>query len=334
MKQHLPGVIRLSLKTEKDVFEATDTAFHLAGQTGFARLDCNLIATAVSEIAMNVVRYADTGTIKMSITDNKKGLVFDIEDEGPGIANAEQALTDGFTTTKTSLGVGMGAARRAMDTFTLNTRPGHGTRIKMEKYLPLTPGAMECGVISMPDQAYVANGDGYIIRELKGNEVLLAVIDGLGEGDNAARSTTLAKEVIETFHHLPLDTILHKCHVALREKGDPFGAAIGLMLLKPRSFQYAGVGDTFLKILRGKETAITSQQGIIGPFRMPALRVVRHACRRKDMMIALCTDGIKEHFSGKDLPLDNDVHSIARHIFTRYRREFGDATVLVARFNT
>lgn len=327
------GPVILPLRKESDVFEAAGQAHSLAGQAGFTRLDCNLIATAVSEIAMNVIRYADKGSVRIANTANKKGLFIEVKDQGPGIHNPDQALTDGFTTSKASLGVGMGAARRAMDIFIIHTRPGKGTRVRMEKYLPVPRGLVEYGVVSLPDDHYEENGDSYYIREFGGDKVLLAVIDGLGEGRNAYRSALLARETIETYHHLPLDSILYKCDAVFKKKGDPYGASIGLLLIKPRSFHYAAVGDTFLKLLTGRDTGPPSQRGMVGPFRIPVIRVIKKACRTKNMVIALCTDGIKDHFSGKDLPLGSDVHSIADHIINRYRREFGDATVLISRFN-
>jgi len=333
MKKGRPGLIQLSLMTEDDVFEASGAALRLAGETGFGRLECNLIATAVSEISMNVIRYAEKGMVKIAKTANKRGLSIEVKDEGPGIKDLKLALEDGFTTSKASLGVGMGAARRAMDTFHLYSRPGKGTRVKMEKYLPVPTGLVEFGVVSLPDDHYEVNGDGYFIREFGGDKVLLAVIDGLGQGSNAYQSTLLVRQVIEANHYLPLDDILYKCEAALRQKGGNFGAAIGLLLIKPRSFHYAAVGDTFMKILTGRNAQPVSQPGVVGPFRIPVVRVVKRTYSRKNMVVALCTDGIKDHFSGADLPVRAEVHSIADEIITRYRREYGDATVMVIRFN-
>jgi len=333
MKKGKSGLIQLPLTTENDVFEASGAALRLAVETGFGRLECNLIATAVSEISMNVIRYAEKGVVKIARTANKRGLSIEVRDEGPGIEDMERALADGFTTSKSSLGVGMGAARRAMDTFRISSRPGKGTRVRMEKYLPVPSGLVEVGVVSLPDDSYEVNGDAYLIREYGGDKVLLAVIDGLGQGSTAYQSSLIVRQVIEANHALPLDDILHKCEASLKERGGNFGAAIGLLLIKPRSFQYAAVGDTFMKILTGKDNSPSSQPGMVGPFRMPVIRIVKRTCDRKNMLVALCTDGIREHFSGKDLPIDADVHSIAGEIIQRHRREYGDATVMVIRFN-
>jgi anti-sigma regulatory factor (Ser/Thr protein kinase)/serine/threonine protein phosphatase PrpC len=325
--------IAIPLQKESDIFDATDAALQMAAGTGFARLDCNLIATAVSEISTNVIRYAKKGIIRIGMTDNRKGLSILVEDKGPGINDPDKALVDGYTTTRTSLGVGMGAARRAMDYFSVRTGPRTGTRVSMKKYLPIPEAEIEYGIVSLPDEDQDLNGDAYVIREFEGDKVLLAVIDGLGQGHNAYRSSTLAKDIIEANHHSALDTILYKCDTAFKEKGDLFGAAIGLLLIKPRSMHYAAVGDTFVQFLTGDRTRLVSQQGMIGPFRMPAVKVVKKAIRQKDVLVALCTDGIKDHFSGKDLPVDGPAQEIADHIITHYRREFGDATVLVTKFN-
>jgi serine/threonine protein phosphatase PrpC len=203
----------------------------------------------------------------------------------------------------------------------------------MKKYLPVPDAEIEYGIVSMPDEGQELNGDAYVIHEFEGDKVLLAVIDGLGQGHNAYLSSMLAKDIIEANHHCALDSILKKCDIAFKEKGDLFGAAIGLMLIKPRSIQYAAVGDTFLQFLSGDGTQLVSQRGLIGPFRMPVVKVVKKACRQKDVLVAMCTDGIKDHFSGKELPIDKQPQVIADHIFSNYRREFGDATVMVIKFN-
>ncbi|MBS1602405.1 MAG: ATP-binding protein [Bacteroidetes bacterium] len=325
--------IIIPLQKESDVFDATDMALRMAADTGFARLDCNLIATAVSEIATNVIRYAKKGIVRIAMTDNRKGLSILVEDKGPGIDDPHKALEDGYTTTKTSLGVGMGAARRAMDYFSVRSGPRAGTRVSMKKYLPIPDAEIEYGIVSLPDDGHHLNGDGYVIHEFGGDRVLLSVIDGLGQGHNAYLSSMLVKEVIEANHHCALDNILYKCDTALKGKGELFGAAIGLMLIRPRSIQYAAVGDTFLQFLSGDRTRILSQRGLIGQFRMPVVKVVKMVCRQNNMVVVLCTDGIRDHFSAKDLPVDAQAQVIADHIMTNYRREFGDATVLVTKFN-
>jgi len=321
--------VTLSLRTENDAFDAVDMAMHLAENTGFARLECQLIATAVSEISTNVIRYAGKGRINIGLTGNKKGLSILVEDNGPGIPNKKKAMADGYTTSKNSLGVGMGAARRAMDFFDVDSTPGQGTRIRMEKYLPLPPGVIEYGAASLPDEHYDINGDAWFIKEFSGDKILLGVIDGLGQGESAYHSAALAKAVIEEHIYRPLDEILNLCHKAFKEKGRHYGASIGLLLIKPGSFHYAAVGDTFLKFLTGRRQQLTSQRGIVGQFRMPTVRVEKRALSKNDMIFALCTDGIKDHFAGADLPPITGLQDTAAHILTHYRREYGDATVLL-----
>ncbi|HWB94583.1 MAG TPA: ATP-binding protein [Puia sp.] len=323
--------ITLSLRTENDAFDAAGMAMHLAERTGFAHLECQLIATAVSEISTNAIRYAGKGRINIGLTGNNKGLSILVEDNGPGIGDTRKAMADGFTTSRNSLGVGLGAARRAMDFFQVDSQPGKGTRIRMEKYLPLPSHTIQYGIASLPDEHYDINGDGWLIKEYSGDKVLVAVIDGLGQGQNAYHSSSLAKAVIEENLYAPLDVILNKCHTAFKDKGRHYGASIGLLLIKPGSFQYAAVGDTFLKFLTGRRQQLTSQRGIVGQFRMPVVRIVKKTASKKGMLFALCTDGIKDHFTGADVPTDGSIQEMAAHIITRYRREFGDATVLIVK---
>src|SRR5262245_22269209 len=114
---------------ESDAFNAMTMAMQMARQIGFAKLESNLIATAVSEIAINVVRYAGKGTVEIACTKNKRGLSIIVEDEATGIPDVKKAMKDGYSTQKTSLGLGIGAAKRAMDEFRIRSVPGKGTKV-------------------------------------------------------------------------------------------------------------------------------------------------------------------------------------------------------------
>jgi serine/threonine-protein kinase RsbT len=101
-------------------------------------VDQSRIATAVSELARNVVRYATDGrgeAIVREVTDQTggAGLEIVVRDEGPGIANVDQALRDGFTT-GSGLGMGLPGARRLMDDFAIDSAPGHGTTVTIRKW--------------------------------------------------------------------------------------------------------------------------------------------------------------------------------------------------------
>ena len=120
---------------DADIVTARTRAKDLAATLGFSRTDQTLIAAAVSEIARNIVVYAGAGEVALRARrDNGRwGLVVVARDEGPGIADLAQALTDGYSTAG-SLGVGLPGSRRLMDSLEVDSEVGRGTTVTMLKW--------------------------------------------------------------------------------------------------------------------------------------------------------------------------------------------------------
>lgn len=131
----MPPRERIIITTDADIVTARARAKDLAETLGFSRTDQTLVAAAVSEIARNIVVYAGAGEISLEATrgDGRWGLLVVATDEGPGIADPEQALTDGYSTGG-SLGVGLPGARRLMDSLEVASEMGHGTTVTMIKW--------------------------------------------------------------------------------------------------------------------------------------------------------------------------------------------------------
>jgi serine/threonine-protein kinase RsbT len=126
--------IYLPVSSRADVDRARREARALASAHGFSWADAESVALAASELAMNLVRYASGGTIRLSTVDDSRGegLRIECDDAGPGIADLGQALEDGFSTGG-GLGSGLPAARRLMDEFEVAT-DSSGTRIVATKW--------------------------------------------------------------------------------------------------------------------------------------------------------------------------------------------------------
>src|SRR5262249_40757797 len=103
---------------------------------GFSSSELTFIATAISEVARNIVRYAGQGTIILRCVweSDKRGLLIVACDHGPGIADVVQAMQDGYSTSD-SLGMGLPGARRLMDAFDIVSEVGKGTRVSMGKWV-------------------------------------------------------------------------------------------------------------------------------------------------------------------------------------------------------
>jgi serine/threonine-protein kinase RsbT len=106
-----------------------------ATEQSFPIVDQTKIVTAASELARNTLVYGGGGTMRLEALVNglKKGLRLTFEDQGPGIANIEQALTDGFTTGH-GLGLGLSGAKRLSNEFQIESKPGAGTRVMIARW--------------------------------------------------------------------------------------------------------------------------------------------------------------------------------------------------------
>jgi serine/threonine-protein kinase RsbT len=129
--------ILVPINCDLDIVTARQRARALASELGFQAVDLTLIATAISELARNIVHYARQGEILLRPIDNKngkRGLLVIARDEGPGIPNISRALQDGFSTSG-SLGLGLPGARRLMDDFEIVSGPSSGTTITARKWI-------------------------------------------------------------------------------------------------------------------------------------------------------------------------------------------------------
>jgi serine/threonine-protein kinase RsbT len=129
---------RVRISGEDDIVAARQRARELARALGFGLVDQSRIATAVSELTRNVVRYAlnSLGEVTLrpiDVEQDRVGLEVVVADKGPGIENIELALRDGFTSGR-GLGMGLPGTRRLMDEMVVDTAPGRGTTITIRKW--------------------------------------------------------------------------------------------------------------------------------------------------------------------------------------------------------
>ena len=127
----------VEVSTSDDIVAARQAGHELARELGFSLTDVTMVATAISEVARNITSYAGYGAIRVSVgqRDGRKALVVRAEDDGPGIADVERALEDGYSTGR-GLGLGLPGARRLMDGLVVESKPGHGTVVEMWKWIP------------------------------------------------------------------------------------------------------------------------------------------------------------------------------------------------------
>lgn len=127
------GKTKIAIEGAEDVAHARIRTRDFASSMGFKQPALDALATAVSELARNIIQHAWHGEIVL--TTRPGGIEIIVRDAGPGIADVERALEDGFTTTAGSLGCGLPGARRLVDELEIATEPGVGTVVRIQKWL-------------------------------------------------------------------------------------------------------------------------------------------------------------------------------------------------------
>lgn len=123
------------IRVDTDIVTARQEGRALAAQLGFSSSEQVLIATAISEAARNILQYAEQGTITLSRVQDKerRGILIIAQDTGPGIADIEQAMIDGFSSSG-GLGLGLPGIRRLMSELEVVSELGKGTTLIMRRW--------------------------------------------------------------------------------------------------------------------------------------------------------------------------------------------------------
>jgi len=131
----IPVEVRVAVGSDVDIVTARQKGRELAAQCGLSATDLAVVATAISELARNIVRYAVRGEIILRRVDNgsKRGVEVVATDDGPGISDVPLALQDGYSTSG-GLGLGLPGVRRLMDEFDIVSKFGKGTTVTVRKW--------------------------------------------------------------------------------------------------------------------------------------------------------------------------------------------------------
>ena len=131
----MEGEVRVPINADDDLVTARAEGRAMAERLGFPRPDPTLIATAISEVARNIIVHVGRGEIVLTAFQepDRYGLIVVAKDEGPGIRDVEAALRDDYSG-RAGLGLGLPGARRLMDDFELTSSADEGTTVTMRKW--------------------------------------------------------------------------------------------------------------------------------------------------------------------------------------------------------
>ena len=126
---------KVPIVTDADIVLARQEGRQVASVLTFSPSDLTVIAAAISEVARNIYAYAGSGEIEISLVERngRRGVQVIARDRGPGIADVELALQDGYSTSG-SLGLGLPGVRRLMDEFEVSSPPEGGTTVIARKW--------------------------------------------------------------------------------------------------------------------------------------------------------------------------------------------------------
>jgi anti-sigma regulatory factor (Ser/Thr protein kinase) len=326
-----------------DVHMARRAARAIASVIGFDATVSEEIVIAVSELASNLVKHARGGNLTLTTVNEagRVGIQVESRDLGPGIADVEQALADGFSTAGSS-GSGLGAVNRLMDQFDITSQRGvdASTHIVCTRWLrsdepALAPCPLEFGAATRPYPTMPVNGDAFVIKRWSAS-ALVAVIDGLGHGQYAHRAAQTARQYVETHVDQPLDAIFRGVGRACR-------ATRGVVMALVRfdlggngiRYSFASVGNIETRVFGGPDRQqFIVYRGIVGG-NAPNPRMTEHRWQPGNVMV-LHSDGITSHWGLADLPglASESATTMAQRLLQALAKDHDDATVVVVRDTT
>jgi len=329
--------IILSIGSEADIILARGKGERLAQSIGMEKGQAADMAIAISELASNLLKHRVTEgqiVIREIRAEGRRGIEIISADKGPGIADIDQAMTDGYSTAG-SLGIGLPAVNRLMDEFEVRSNIGEGTLVTTRKWvkpeLPDMPmPELDLSVFSRPLPGQRYNGDAYFVKRYE-DKIIFAVIDGLGHGQEAQEAAQAAVDCLENYYRRPFTEIFQLCHQRLKKTR---GAAMSLcrINLKDRVMTHSGIGNV--------NTRVYSSQAAPAPFCINgtlgvAMRMVKvdDYPLPEDSVIIMFSDGISGHFSPDSLRGSWGLkpQRLAKRIMDNYARDNDDATVIVGR---
>ncbi|MDQ6989524.1 MAG: SpoIIE family protein phosphatase [Mariprofundaceae bacterium] len=338
----MPKGRHIRIQGESDVVLASIQGLKMAKASGMSHTNSHLCATVVSELATNIIRYAQAGEISLYLEDQALHII--AKDQGPGIADVTQAMQEGFSG-GSGLGMGLSGVARMMDDMHIETSQGKGTQVFTRKSIHKSPAKTSKATSFISQKQHMFSDDSIRIRPYPGQSNIgdgallldigehrfLALWDVAGHGDEAAALSKQVSSFIRIHVHQDANQILQQLHQHfLGSRG--LVAALGKLHLSSGHLAYAGVGNIAIMLQRQQDLRrLSVQEGVIGyQIRTPQLQ---HLHLTDHDSIILHSDGI--HSLRQSLPINrqSSASQIASHIIEHHRAaQADDACCLVLRY--
>jgi len=323
------GVI-VAVAEPSQVGQARRLASEQAKHAGLDHEKAGRVALVATELGTNLTKHAGQGYLMLNRFADADGEGIELLslDKGPGIADLNRALSDGFSSSG-SLGGGLGAVARLADRFAIFSRPGLGTAILARFTAAPAPSDRErigIGAVVEPYPGERVCGDGWAYA---GGTVLVA--DGSGHGEQAARASAVA---IDTFLADPDRDCVGLVEAIHRALGPTRGAAGAVARLdrKERVVRFVGIGNIIgTMVVEGQLRHMMSHNGTAGHI-APRIREFVYPFTGEPTLI-LHSDGLSARWDLGSFPGLLAAHPalIAGVLFREYRRDRDDCSVVVLR---
>jgi anti-sigma regulatory factor (Ser/Thr protein kinase) len=312
--------------------EVRRAATRMADQAGLPEVKRGEVAIVATELATNLARYGRHGRVILQVsTEPGMGIEVMTIDAGPGMADVQKCLQDGFSTGGTP-GNGLGAVRRLAAEFDLYSLPGKGTVVFARVAAATrngTPAAFRWAAISTPAPNEELCGDAWRVA-VKDREITVMVVDGLGHGPEAAKAADLA---VQLFERQWFDGPGAFCEDAHRALCGSRGAAIAAAQVSAAAVvRYAGVGNISAYVVSPEASrGMMSQNGTAG-LQMRKILQLDYPWPERALLV-MHSDGLSNRWA-----LDDYHGLITRHpaviagvLHRDFLRGRDDATIVVMR---
>lgn len=331
----LTSTLSLPVREGSQVGEARRLAAAMTRERDFPATEVSKASLLATEAANNLVKHAGEGELIFHYLEEGDAVALEILsiDKGPGMADVDRCLEDGYSTAG-SPGTGLGAMARLSSFFDIYTLPEQGTVVLMRLWAKRPRQSEErrfvVGGLSVPMPGEEVCGDAWAAAE-KGHRLSLMVSDGLGHGRMAAEAST---EAIRAFRENPARApteLIHATHGLLRSTR---GAAVAVTQvdLEENRVYFAGIGNIAATVLsNGSSRSMVSHNGIVG-HQMHKVREMTYPWPGEALLM-MTSDGIQTRWSLEEYPGLNLCHPtvIAAIMYRDFRRLRDDVTVAVAK---